>query len=66
MAGRISSAMERALAHVASSRNISESARVCEVDISALRRAMRRAGEAPRKTFQPAQRGGPPPAAAAR
>lgn len=65
MAGRISSAMERALAHVATSQNISESARVCGVDVSALRRAMRRNGEPPRKTFQPAQPGGQRPGVAA-
>ena len=61
MSGRISAAMERALLHVATSRNISESARVCGVDVASLRRAMRRNGEPPRKTFQPERPGGPAP-----
>lgn len=58
MAGRMSSAVERALALVRLGRNLSEAARAEGVDIRSLRRAMRREGEPPRAPFYagPAQR----------
>ena len=51
MSGRMSSAVERALALVRLGRNISEAARAEAVDVRSLRRAMRREGEAPRAAF---------------
>ena len=54
MAGRISSAMERALEHVEQYNNVSEAARVHGLDVRSVRRALRRAEVPPA--------GGPTPA----
>lgn len=49
MAARESAAVERAVAHALAHGNISEAARVHEVAISSVRRALRRRGNPPRK-----------------